>query len=205
MRGLYAITDNQLIQKDKFIETIEQALQGGATTLQYRDKETPFDARVIQAQELLALCRHYQVPLIINDDVMLAKRIGADGVHLGKEDGKIADARAFLGKHSMIGVSCYNQLGLAQQAVQAGANYIAFGRFFPSQTKPHAVLATLDLLIAARQMCSCPIVVIGGITPENAIPLVAAGADCLAVIHGLFGQTSVKTAAQRYVALYYST
>jgi len=204
MRGLYAITDNILIKKDKFIATVEQALQGGAAVIQYRDKNTPFDDKVLQALELSALCRQYHVPLIINDDVKLAKQIDADGVHLGKDDGTIATAREFLGKHSIIGVSCYNQLDLAQQAVQAGANYIAFGRFFPSHTKPNAVLASPDLLIAARQLFSCPIVAIGGITPENAEPLVAAGADCLAVIHGIFGQTQVRVAAQNYAQLYSS-
>lgn len=204
MRGLYAITDNVLIENNKFIATIEQALQGGAAVIQYRDKNTPFDDKVLQAHELLALCHQYHVPLIINDDVKLAKQIGADGVHLGKDDGTIAAAREFLGKHSIIGVSCYNQLNLAQQAVQSGANYIAFGRFFPSHTKPHAVLASPDLLIAAHQLFSCPIVAIGGITPENAEPLIAAGADCLAVVHGVFGQAQVNVAARNYAQLYSS-
>lgn len=205
MRGVYAITDEQLITENQFLEKVEQSLRGGVHVVQYRNKHSLPTIRFNQAQSLLALCRSYQVPLIINDDVMLAKQIGADGVHLGKTDRTIAVARTVLGNQAIIGASCYNQLNLAEQAVKAGANYIAFGRFFPSRTKPEAVPASLDLLTTARALFSCPIVAIGGITPENAASLIAAGADCVAVIHGIFGQKQIQTETQRYVELFHPT
>lgn len=205
MRGLYAITDNKLIKAERFIDfidTLEKAIIGGAKIIQYRDKSSNQKQRIEQAQALLRLCQKYQIPLIINDDITLAQQVGADGVHIGKDDAKLSTARAQLGDKAIIGVSCYNQLPLAQQAVSAGANYVAFGRFFKSRTKPQAVSCSLDVLREARRTLSCPIVAIGGITPDNGTELVAAGADCLAVIEGLFGQTDVSAAAQRYTQLF---
>ncbi len=204
LRGLYAITDKQLIPNDQLVERVEQAIKGGAKVVQYRDKSTDEPYRLTQAMALQQLCQHYQIPLLINDDIRLAQQVGAAGVHLGKEDAHLTAARQLLGNTAIIGISCYNQLILAQHAIANGANYIAFGRFFDSQIKPNAVVATLELLRTARQQFSCPIVAIGGITPENGGTLIAAGADSLAVIHGLFGQANVMTAATRYAKLFES-
>ncbi|MDM8560629.1 thiamine phosphate synthase [Candidatus Parabeggiatoa sp. HSG14] len=202
LNGLYAITDNNLIPQERFVETVECAIVGGARIIQYRDKSNDKIQRFEQAQALSHLCQKYKIPLIINDDVELAQQIRADGVHLGKEDAKFSKARAILGTDAIIGVSCYNQLSLAQQAVKEGASYVAFGRFFISRIKPQAVHAHVDLLSQARKTFNCPLIAIGGITPDNGAELIAAGADCLAVIHGLFGQTDVTIAAQRYTELF---
>jgi len=202
LRGLYAITDSTLISEEKLRDTVEQAIQGGARIVQYRDKSQDSTKRFEQAQILCALCQKYAIPLIINDDIALAQRVSADGVHLGKEDGNIASARRILGDSAIIGVSCYNQFTLAKKAEKNGANYVAFGRFFSSSTKPLAVQASIDLLIQAKQSLTIPIVAIGGITVENAQSLVESGADCLAVIQGLFGQANVKSAAQSFSKLF---
>jgi len=204
LHGLYAITDSVLIASDNFSGSVEQALLGGAKIIQYRDKTQDTTKQFKQAYALRQLCQQYHIPLIINDNIELARQIEADGVHLGKYDENIATARAILGNGAIIGVSCYNQLSLAEQAVKTGADYVAFGRFFNSPTKPDAVQASLDLLYEAKQRFkNIPIVAIGGITPENGKQLVEAGADCLAVISGVFGQTDVKMAAQRYAKLFY--
>jgi thiamine-phosphate pyrophosphorylase len=201
LRGLYAITDN-LIPNKRFIYAVEQAIIGGAKVIQYRDNSNDREQRKNQAKALYRLCQKYQIPLIINDDVKLAQRIGADGVHIGKNDAELSTARAMLGDDAIIGVSCYNQLSLAQQAVEAGATYVAFGRFFSSHTKPQAVSCSVDVLRQARQTLNCPLVAIGGITPDNGAELIKAGADCLAVIHGLFGQADITAAAQRFAQLF---
>jgi thiamine-phosphate pyrophosphorylase len=201
-RGLYAITDNYLIPSQQLVTAVAAAIQGGARIIQYRDKSTDNNQRFQQAQALHHLCQQYQVPLIINDDVALAQQVGAEGIHLGQADIKLTAARALLGNEVIIGISCHNQLALAQAAVAGGATYVAFGRFFPSLTKPNAVAAHLDLLHQARQCLSCPIIAIGGITPANGKQLIAAGADCLAVIQGVFGQPNINAAAQRYAQLF---
>jgi len=152
--------------------------------IQYRDKRT--DVSDDLARQLLVLCREQQVPLIINDDIELAKRIGADGVHLGREDGRLAQAKAALPESAIIGISCYNSLARALEAERAGAAYVAFGRFFASITKPLAQSAELATLQKARQRLTVPIVAIGGILPENGGCLLHAGADLLAVIGGVF-------------------
>lgn len=201
-RGLYAITDSRLIQGELLTERVEQVIQGGARIIQYRDKTLARGERRQQAETLARLCRQHDVPLIINDDVTLAAAIDAAGVHIGRHDADIAATRRQLGPAAIIGVSCYNRMELAVQAAAAGADYVAFGRFFPSSTKPDAVQAEPALLQAARQAIDLPIVAIGGITPENAVELVRAGADLLAVIHGVFGQPHVEAAARRYAALF---
>ena len=198
--GLYAITDSLIVGRR--FEVIEQALIGGVKMLQYRDKNSNKEQRKTQAKALRRLCGEYKIPLIINDDLKLAQRVDADGVHLGKDDPNIKAARAILGDDAIIGVSCYNQLSLAQQAVEAGATYVAFGRFFPSHTKPQAIPCSVDVLCEARQVLNCPLVAIGGIMPDNGSQLIKAGADFLAVVHGLFGQTDVPAAVQRYAQLW---
>lgn len=199
--GLYAITDPRLAAGD-LAGQVAQALEGGARVIQYRDKASDHERRLQEAGTLLRLCRQAGVPLIINDDLPLALRIGADGVHLGRDDPALETARALLGPDAIIGVSCYDRLALARRAQEDGADYVAFGRFFPSQSKPEAVQADIGLLRQARRELTLPVVAIGGITPENGGPLVAAGARMLAVIQGIFGQPDVAAACRRFQPLF---
>ncbi len=201
LRGLYAITDSDLLPADRLAETVSHAITGGAALVQYRDKTSPPQLRRAQAIALQALCESHGVPLIINDDLDLAVHCGAAGVHLGRDDPDPAAARERLGPKAIIGVSCYADLDRARAAA-AGADYLAFGRFFPSSTKPGATPAAPDLLRAARQEFDLPLCAIGGITASNAPLLLEAGADLLAVIHGLFGQPDVCAAAARFQALF---
>ncbi|MGC5701837.1 thiamine phosphate synthase [Pseudomonas sp. NFXW11] len=195
LRGLYAITDSQLLA-GKFLKYVEAALEGGVTLLQYRDKSDDQARRLREAEALLNLCERYKTRLIINDDAELAARIGA-GVHLGQTDGPLTPARALLGRQAIIGSTCHDQLPLAEQAAREGASYVAFGRFFNSSTKPGAATASLELLDQARSSLHLPICVIGGITLDNAAPLVSHGADLLAVVHGLFGAESAEQVTRR--------
>lgn len=199
-QGLYAITDGP---REDLPAAMRAALEGGATMLQYRDKTRDADRRSREAHVLASLCRASAVPLIINDDVELARASGAAGVHLGEDDADIADARAALGIDAIIGVSCYDSLQRARDAAAAGADYLAFGAFFPSITKPRARHATPDVLRNARQF-GLPRVAIGGITPENGGSLIAAGADFLAVISSVFGASDIRAAARRFAALFES-
>lgn len=199
-RGLYVITDGP---RPDMMDVAAQALAGGASMLQYRDKSRDSARRFREAQALRQLCRIHAVPLIINDDVALAQAVGADGVHLGRDDDHLGAARAALGEGAMIGVSCYASLQRAREAAAAGASYVAFGAFFPSPTKPSAPLAPVDLL---RQSAGLGIarVAIGGITPDNGRVLVDAGADYLAVISAVFGSTDVRASAQQFTDMYSS-
>jgi thiamine-phosphate pyrophosphorylase len=201
-RGLYVLTDSTLIPDDKLVPAVAAAIHGGAVMVQYRDKSGDTDKRRWEAQDLANLCRPLGVPLIINDDVALAHAVGAAGVHLGRDDGDIAAARATLGPGAIIGVSCYNELELAVAAAAAGADYVAFGSFYPSTVKPGAVRATPELLQRAKQQLTLPIAAIGGITIDNAPPLVEAGADLLAVITDVFARDDIRTAAARLAALF---
>lgn len=202
LHGLYAITDSQLIPESHFSDTIERALMGGTRIIQYRDKSHDHHRRLQQAKALKQLCQQYQALCIINDDIELAQAMDADGLHIGRHDGAVADIRRQLGKHKVIGVSCYNELALAQAAQQQGANYVAFGSFFPSPTKPDAQKASLDLLPQARQLIDIPICAIGGITLNNAAPLLDAGADMLAVISDVFGHDDVFSASKNFQQLF---
>lgn len=200
--GLYAITDRWLIPEGELVERVSMAIDGGAAIIQYRDKSSDRSTRLEQATALASLCRARKVPLIINDDVALAGRVGADGVHLGIADDSVRMARTQLGDDAVIGVSCYNQLERAIEAAAAGADYVAFGRFFASRSKPNAVTADIDLLVEARPQLQVPIVAIGGVTPDNGGALVTAGADYLAAIDGVFGTADIRATAQRYAALF---
>ncbi len=202
VNGLYAITDTQLIPAGQLSNCVAQAIAGGASVIQYRNKQTADPARHQGAAALTTLCRQHHIPLIINDDAELAAAVGASGVHLGQSDASIQQARQQLGPHAIIGVSCYNDLERAIAAVAAGADYVAFGRFFPSHSKPDAQQADTRVLSQARQQLDRPIVAIGGITPDNGQALLAAGANLLAVIHGVFGQEDIQTAARRYTDLF---
>ncbi|MHB8622400.1 MAG: thiamine phosphate synthase [Sulfuricaulis sp.] len=200
--GLYAIADTQYLDDTRLLPAVAQAIEGGAGIIQYRDKKHGAPDRRRQATDLAVLCRQFHVPLIINDDVELARQVPAAGVHLGRDDISPGQARAQLGPAAVIGVSCYNELGRAVLAQNAAADYVAFGSFFASRTKPQAVHASVELLCAAKQKLRIPVVAIGGITPENGAPLLAAGADALAIIEGVFGQADVRAAARRYTQLF---
>ncbi|HEN8710383.1 MULTISPECIES: thiamine phosphate synthase [Pseudomonas] len=195
LRGLYAITDSQLLA-GRFLTHVEAALEGGVRLLQYRDKSDDAARRLREAQALQKLCERYGTELVINDDAELAARLGV-GVHLGQTDGPLTPARALLGRQAIIGSTCHASLDLAAQAASEGASYVAFGRFFNSVTKPGAPAADVGLLAQARGQVKLPIAVIGGITLDNAAPLVAHGADLLAVIHGLFGADSAQEVTRR--------
>jgi len=231
LAGLYAVTaepppslrpsgglagDEASLQFDQTEQTMDtaapslatqvaQAIAGGARVIQYRNKGGDPHRRLREAQALLAVCRAGGVPLIVNDDVALAAHIGAEGVHLGRDDADPAGARTRLGPDAIIGVSCYDRLerGIAAQA--SGADYAAFGRFFPSRTKPLATPATPDLLRRAREILDIPLVAIGGITPDNGSILIAAGADMLAVVDAVFGQADIRAAAAAFAALFLDT
>ncbi len=197
--GLYAITQTHNKSGDTIINEVEAAIKGGAVIVQYRDKN-PTDALFL-AIELAKICHKHKVPLIINDDVELAASAGADGVHIGKEDGAIAHARKRLGSDAIIGVSCYNFVEQALDAQNQGATYVAFGRFFPSSSKPLAAPAKIETLQQAKLALKIPIVAIGGILLENGAELLAAGADLLAVIGGLF-DSQPEQSARAYQALF---
>jgi thiamine-phosphate pyrophosphorylase len=202
LRGLYAITDANLQPADQLAERVYGAIEGGARLIQYRDKSADAGLRLRQANALADLCRQHGVPLIINDDVELAAECGAQGVHLGRDDAEPPTARRLLGDNAIIGVSCYNSLRRALRAAEQGADYIAFGRFFPSRTKPAAVQADVALIQAARQQPGLPIAAIGGITPYNAATLISAGVAMLAVVQGVFAAPDVRRAAAAYAALF---
>jgi len=202
LQGLYAITDAKLIPESSFVETVEQALRGGAGIIQYRDKSGDQQKRLQQARALKNLCSQHQALLIINDDLELAMTVNADGVHIGIDDTPLQQARQHLGQNKIIGVSCYNQFELALQAAAEGADYIAFGSFFPSTTKPHAVPAELKLLRKARQQLQLPVCAIGGITVDNAPSLLNAGAHMLAVVSSIFGETSPTNACKQFCELF---
>ena len=201
LQGLYVITDRALMGADLLAQA-EQAIIGGARLLQYRDKDSNSAQRQQQAGALAQLCKQHGVIFIINDDPTLAANVGADGVHLGQTDSDIHSARQALGANKIIGVTCHASLKVALAAEKAGADYVAFGRFFPSQTKPDAPPAEIDILQQARRSLSIPIVAIGGITPENGSALIAAGADMLAVIHGIFGASDIRQAAATFARMF---
>lgn len=204
LRGLYAITDSTLLADGRLLPYAEAALRGGARLLQYRDKSDNDARRLREADALCELCDRHGAQLIINDDAELAARLGV-GLHLGQEDGSLSAARALLGRKALIGATCHARLELAEQAIGDGASYIAFGRFFNSNTKPGAPAATLDLLAEARRRFSAPITAIGGVTLANAPELIAQGANLIAVVHALFAADSpaeVERRAQAFNELF---
>ena len=197
LKGLYGVTDSHLLPDDNsLLKAAEQALHGGMNVLQYRDKSDDQEKRLRQAGALKVLCHQHQALLIINDDVELAASVEADGVHVGQSDSSVAEARARLGDYAIIGVSCEGSLDLAQKAVDAGANYIAFGKFFDSKTKPDAKPANLELLPEAKQRFDVPVVAIGGITVDNASQIIEAGADMIAVVNNLFAASDIQVRAR---------
>jgi len=201
IKGLYAITPD-IADTALLLTKVEAALQGGVRVLQYRNKLANHKLQTQQARAILPLCRHYQVQLIINDSIELCLTLDADGVHLGAEDGNLGDARAKLGAGKILGASCYNRFDLAQAAQQAGADYVAFGACFASSTKPHAPVASLDLFKLAQAQLHIPSVAIGGITLENAVLVIQAGASAIAVINAIFNADDVKSSTQQFAQLF---
>lgn len=201
LRGVYAVADTE-VTGARLLELAEAALEGGARLVQYRDKTGDGPKRLDEAAGLLEVCRRHDIPLIINDDVELARQTGADGVHLGRNDASPQAAREVLGEGSIIGVSCYNEWPRAEQAQREGADYVAFGSVFPSRTKPGAVHAPLELIGRARASLDLPVCAIGGIDASNAGEAVAAGADMIAVINAVFGVPGVRAATQALARLF---
>jgi thiamine-phosphate pyrophosphorylase len=199
--GLYAVT-RETDDTAQLLREVAAALKGGASVVQYRDKSGDVARQHEQASELLALCQQYRVPFIVNDSLRLADLIGADGVHLGRDDGALREARIILGAQRIIGVSCYQSLDLALAAQAAGADYVAFGSFYPSTTKPDAPRAELALLQQASREIQLPIVAIGGIMPANAEALIDAGADAIAVINALFDAPDIEARARKFAELF---
>ena len=202
LHGLYGITSQaMLLDPQQLLTKTEQALRGGMQLLQYRNKHQPCPQSLSELQQLQQLCHDYHAIFIINDDIVLCQSLSADGVHLGKDDGNVSQARQQLGKHAVIGVSCYNDFSLAQQAEQQGASYVAFGAFYPSPTKPNAQRASIQRLQQAQQL-SIPSCAIGGITTDNAKPLIKAGSDMIAVINDLFEVPETQQQAEIFSSLF---
>ena len=201
-RGLYAITIAAHTDPARSADRVKAAIDGGAVMIQYREKDRTGGDRRAAASLLLDVCRARQIPLIVNDDPALAAEIGADGVHIGRADGDPRSARRVVGDRCIVGVSCYDRLDLALTAAGDGATYVAFGSFFASPTKPHAVPAPIRLLSTAREKLDVPIVAIGGVTARNGAVLIEAGASFLAAIDGVFGAGDVEHAARGYAALF---
>lgn len=199
-RGLYAVTPDWH-DTIRLCEAVSAVLRGGAVRVQYRNKTASDILRRKQVEALLPLCHAAQVPLLINDDVTLALALGADGVHLGRDDGDLAAARARLGSGFLLGTSCYNEFARAEAAIAAGADHVAFGAVFVSPTKPLASRAPLSLIHEARAR-GWRVACIGGITVENAPALIEAGADLLAVISDVFDAPDPEARARAYQHLF---
>jgi len=199
-RGLYLITPDE--PDDARLMERTEPLLAHAACLQYRNKRAPAAQRRQQADALRSLCAMRGIPFLVNDDAALAAAVGADGVHLGEHDGAIATARALLGNDAIVGASCYDDIQRARVATAQGADYLAFGAFFASATKPDARRASIGLPAAARPL-GLPLVAIGGITPDNAPTLLAAGIDMIAVISGVFDALDPVAAARAYAACFH--
>ncbi|MDP1559698.1 MAG: thiamine phosphate synthase [Nitrosomonas sp.] len=201
INGLYAITPDST-DTAKLLVMTEQVLAGGAKMIQYRNKMADSALRREQAHALVRLCRKYHIPIIINDHIDLAIEVNADGVHVGQDDVSLIEARKRIGQEKIIGVSCYNRFELAVKAEQQGADYVAFGAFFASSTKPEAVTASMDLLCQARHELFIPIVSIGGITLINAVALIEQGCHAIAISNALFGVRDIQMTAKSFSQLF---
>jgi thiamine-phosphate pyrophosphorylase len=203
LAGLYAVTPEEP-RTDILVGKVGQALEGGASVVQFRNKTSSPELRREQGRALAALCRAAGAAFIVNDDLALALELGADGVHLGGEDGDLAEARRRLGQGRLLGASCYNRIELAEVAARAGVDYLAFGSVFSSSTKPGAVRAPLSLFAEARRRFDLPLVAIGGITLQNAPQVFAAGADVVAVISAVFDASDIAASAASFTRLHQS-
>lgn len=203
VRGLYAVTPDTT-DTIGLAEWVEAALAGGAALVQYRNKTADPSLRTAQARALQSICKARAVPLIINDYPDLVATVGADGLHVGQDDVSLREARASIGLGKLLGASCYNRIDAAVAAVAEGADYVAFGSFFPSTVKPGAVKASPMLLREAKKKLGVPTVAIGGITLDNAAQLISAGADAVAIISALFGAPDIRLAAEKFNKMFTS-
>lgn len=201
VNGLYAVTPES-VDSTALIGKVDAALRGGAHVMQYRSKSADHSLRYAQAAQIARLCRTHNALFIVNDSVELAHEVDADGVHLGGDDGDVAAARGVLGHGKLIGVSCYDDIVRARAAQLQGADYVAFGSFFPSATKPKARRAGVDVLRVGASEISLPVVAIGGINEDNAADLIAAGADAIAVVSALFDAPDVEAQARLFARLF---
>lgn len=201
MKGLYIVTPDW-DDTQKLLDVTEMALRSGAALVQYRHKTADQALRREQAECLLALCRSYRRPLIINDHVDLCLAIDADGVHIGGTDLSVAQVRAILGADSIVGASCYGDLQLARDAHRDGASYVAFGGFYPSRVKKYPVTTPIQIVTQSKSEMPLPVVVIGGMTEENAAPLIACGADMVAAISSVYSAADPEMAARNFVRLF---
>ncbi len=204
VRGLYAVTPDTS-DIERLVVAVSSAISGGARIVQYRNKTASQALAREQAGALKGVCAGRGAALIVNDSIDLALEIDADGVHLGGEDGSCVEARKTLGPTKLLGISCYDRIELAREATRDGADYVAFGSFFPSRVKPGAVRAPLELLTQAASELAVPVVAIGGITSVNAVELIRAGADAVAVISAVFDAVDVSAAARSFEALFGET
>lgn len=201
LTGLYVIADAACIGTDEIIPKTEEVLAAGVKIIQYRDKINSQKDRYKIAEQLRKLTHEHGCLLLINDDTQLSKSINADGVHVGKDDISIKQARNQLGKNKIIGASCYTKIENAQSAINASADYVAFGSFYPSSIKPDAPRADIELITKSKKQFETPVCAIGGITPKNATKILNAGVDMIAVISAIFNTSSPKRAVQEYLSL----
>ncbi|MCG2634021.1 MAG: thiamine phosphate synthase [Gammaproteobacteria bacterium] len=199
MSGLYGIADASFAEPVRLVGMVKRAIKGGVALIQYRNKVGDTD---LVAAQLARVCKETGTLFIVNDDIELARQVGADGVHLGQQDASIAEARRALGPQAIVGRTCHDSIALARAAAGGGASYVAFGRFFPSGTKPMASAAPLSILRQAREITALPLVAIGGITQDNGALVLDAGADALAVGGALFGSPDIEAAARGFCALF---
>lgn len=201
MKGLYLVTPDW-DDTDQLLKVTEAALQAGVALLQYRNKTTTDALRLTQAAALQTLCRQYKVPFIINDHLALCEQLDADGVHVGGTDATVAAVRALIGPNKILGASCYGDLQRAQEAAIAGASYVAFGGFYPSRVKKYEVSTPVDIVSRAKASIALPVCVIGGMTPDNAVSLVAEGADMVAAISSVYQHEYPAPAVSAFVRLF---
>jgi thiamine-phosphate pyrophosphorylase len=201
MRGLYLVTPDW-DDTAALIAATGQALRAGAALVQYRHKSASPELRREQAAQLLALCRRHGRPFIINDHLDLCMELDADGVHVGGLDASVAEARKALGAGKIVGASCYGDRQLARAASTSGASYVAFGGFYPSRVKQYPVTTPADIVDWAKAEIPLPCVVIGGMTPQNAAPLVARGADMVAAISSVYGAQQIDAAVHDFAQLF---
>lgn len=196
--GLYVITDEKLMRRRDFVRKVAEAAAAGAGIIQLREKASRLRDRLELAREAVRAAHRHGAKLVINDDPELAAAIGADGVHLGRDDAPVEEARALLGARALIGVSCYGDIDLALRMQRAGADYVSFGACFRSPTKPDEPLVPLSVFAEARRRLKVPLVAIGGITPENAPLVRAAGADLVSVVSSVFAGNKTGQSVRQF-------
>lgn len=201
LKGLYLITSSELIPEKSFLKTVESAIRGGASLLQFRDKISPEEKIIKSGLELHKLTKKYGIPLIINDNPLLAREIGAEGVHLGENDPDIESARKILGKESIIGITCYNKLENGLIAQEKGADYVAFGTPYSTPTKPGRKPTSIETLEEASKILDIPVFAIGGIFPVNAKEIIDTGVDGIAVITSVFGSDKPQEVVRQFVKI----